>query len=40
MPTASFKDGGRVCRHIRLLLTRGERVGAAEGIACRPGDGR
>jgi surface antigen len=40
MPTVSFKDGERVCRHIRLLLTRGERVGTAEGIACRLADGR
>ena len=40
MPTVSFKDGGRVCRHIRLLLTRGGRVGTAEGIACRLADGR
>ena len=40
MPTVSFKDGGRVCRHIRLLLTRGKRVGTAEGIACRLADGR
>jgi len=40
MPTASFKDGGRVCRHLRLLLTRGDRVGTAEGVACRLGDGR
>jgi surface antigen len=39
MPTVSFKDGERVCRHIRLLLTRGERVGTAEGIACRLADG-
>jgi hypothetical protein len=40
MPTGSFKDGRRVCRHILVLLTRGERVGTAEGIACRLGDGR
>ena len=40
MPTVSFKDGGRVCRHIRLLLPRGKRVGTAEGIACRLADGR
>jgi surface antigen len=41
IPTASFKDRtGRVCRHIHLLLTRGERIGSAEGIACRLGDGR
>lgn len=40
-PTTSFKDpAGRVCRHIVLLLTRGERVGRAEGVACRLGDGR
>jgi surface antigen len=40
-PTASFKDpAGRVCRHIVLQLTRGERVGRAEGVACRRGDGR
>jgi surface antigen len=40
-PTASFKDpGGRVCRHVLLQLTRAGRVGRAEGIACRLGDGR
>jgi hypothetical protein len=40
-PTASFKDrGGRVCRHIVVALSAGERVGRIEGIACRQDDGR
>jgi surface antigen len=40
-PTASFKDsGGRVCRHILLIMTVGTATGRAEGIACRLADGR
>jgi hypothetical protein len=40
-PTVSFKDpGGRVCRHILLIITAGAATGRAEGIACRLGDGR
>ena len=40
-PTASFKDpGGRVCRHILLIMTVGVATGRAEGIACRLADGR
>jgi len=40
-PTVSFKDpGGRVCRHILLIMTVGAATGRAEGIACRLGDGR
>jgi len=40
-PTTAFKDAaGRPCRHIILLIVRGDRVGGAEGTACRLGDGR
>jgi surface antigen len=40
-PTSSFKDaGGRVCRHIVILLAAGRRTGKIEGVACRLGDGR
>ncbi len=40
-PVASFKDpAGRVCRHIFLLIVRGDRTGRAEGTACRLSDGR
>ena len=40
-PTASFKDpGGRVCRHIVLIMTVGTATGKAEAIACRLDDGR
>jgi hypothetical protein len=40
-PIASFKDPvGRVCRHILLLVVRGDRSGRAEGTACRLSDGR
>jgi hypothetical protein len=40
-PTVSFKDsGGRVCRHILLIMTVGTATGRAEGIACRLDDGR
>ena len=39
-PTASFKDaGGRVCRHLTLLLSSGAMSKRAEGIACRLPDG-
>jgi len=39
-PTTSFKDaGGRVCRHIRIMLASGNFSRTAEGIACRLGDG-
>jgi hypothetical protein len=40
-PIVSFKDPvGRVCRHILLLVVRGDRSGRAEGTACRLSDGR
>jgi surface antigen len=40
-PTSSFKDaGGRICRHIVLVLARGAQSGRIEGIACRLADGR
>jgi hypothetical protein len=40
-PIASFKDPvGRVCRHILLLIVRGDRSGRAEGTACRLSNGR
>lgn len=40
-PTASFKDhGGRICRHILLIMTTGGHTARAEGIACRLADGR
>ena len=35
-PTASFRnEKGRICRHIMVLLTTGERTKKREGIACR-----
>lgn len=35
-PTTSFKDsGGRICRHIQIMLTSGTQSSKAEGIACR-----
>ncbi len=38
-PTASFKDAkGRVCRHLVMTLTSGERSARTEGIACRMAD--
>lgn len=38
-PTASFKDAeGRVCRHLVMTLSAGERSASAEGIACRMAD--
>jgi len=40
-PTQSFKDGGgRVCRHIIVILSAGRRSGRFEGTACRLGGGR
>lgn len=40
-PTSSFKDaGGRVCRHIVVMLSAGPRTGNVEGIACRVANGR
>jgi len=40
-PTGSFKDlGGRVCRHLVLILTTGGHTSKIEGVACRLGDGR
>lgn len=38
-PTTSFKDAqGRVCRHLVVTLTAGERTARTEGIACRMPD--
>lgn len=35
-PTTSFKDsGGRICRHIHIMLTSGTNSSKTEGIACR-----
>jgi surface antigen len=40
-PTQSFKDpGGRVCRHIIVILSAGLRSGRFEGTACRIAEGR
>jgi surface antigen len=40
-PTVSFKDdSGKVCRHLVVLLTTGERTRRIEGIACRMASGR
>jgi len=40
-PTASFKDdSGKVCRHLMVLLTTGQRTSKMEGIACRLPSGR
>lgn len=40
-PTGSFKDlGGRVCRHIVLILSAGAHTGKIEGVACRLANGR
>jgi hypothetical protein len=40
-PTTSFKDrSGKVCRHIVILLTTGQRTARKEGIACRLASGR
>jgi surface antigen len=40
-PTVSFKDdSGKVCRHLVVLLTTGDRTRKIEGIACRMASGR
>jgi hypothetical protein len=40
-PTASFKDnGGKVCRHLIVLMTTGTNTKKQEGIACRLPSGR
>jgi hypothetical protein len=40
-PTASFKDnGGKVCRHLLVLMTTGASTKKQEGIACRLPTGR
>ena len=40
-PTASFKDaGGKVCRHLLVLMTAGRTVKTQQGIACRLPTGR
>jgi hypothetical protein len=40
-PTSSFKDpSGKVCRHLVVLLTTGQRTSKREGIACRLPSGR
>jgi surface antigen len=40
-PTASFKDnGGKVCRHLIVLMTTGANTKKQEGIACRLPSGR
>jgi surface antigen len=40
-PTASFKDnGGKVCRHLIVLMTTGKVTKKQEGIACRLPSGR
>jgi len=40
-PTKSFKDGGgRVCRHIIVILTAPRRSARMEGTACRLASGR
>jgi hypothetical protein len=40
-PTASFKDaGGKVCRHLLVLMTAGWTVKTQRGIACRLPTGR
>lgn len=39
-PTSSFKDvRGRVCRHLRMMLTSGGTSRKAEGVACREQSG-
>jgi surface antigen len=41
LPTASFKDsGGKVCRHLIVLMTSGTNTKKQEGIACRLPSGR
>ena len=40
-PTGSFKDtGGKVCRHLIVLMTSGTNTKKQEGIACRLPSGR
>ena len=40
-PTASFKDiGGRICRHLELMLAARGRTAKIEGVACRLANGR
>ena len=40
-PTGSFKDnGGKVCRHLIVLMTTGANTKKQEGIACRLPSGR
>lgn len=40
-PTVSFKDkDGKVCRHLVVLMTTGERTKRIESIACRLPTGR
>jgi surface antigen len=40
-PTVSFKDdSGKICRHLVVLLTTGDRTRKIEGIACRMASGR
>ena len=40
-PTASFKEvGGKVCRHLLILMTFGITVRKQEGVACRLTTGR
>lgn len=39
-PTSSFRnDKGRICRHLILMLTTGDRTNKTEGIACRAENG-
>ena len=39
-PTSSFKDvTGKICRHLKMMLTSGTTSRKAEGIACREASG-
>lgn len=39
-PTHSFKDAdGKICRHIVIMLSSGERTRQTEGVACRLANG-
>jgi Surface antigen len=39
-PTSSFRnDKGRICRHLVLLLTTGDKTNKTEGVACRADNG-
>ena len=41
LPTASFKDpGGKVCRHLLVMMTTGKNTKKQEGVACRLPSGR